>query len=961
MNEKAERKRNRIIALILFVASFATYLKTVAPTVPFWDCGEFIATSHIMGVPHPPGAPLFILVGRFFILIFSFVREIALRVNLISVLFCALAVTFFYLCIIRIMSLWLKPIDSTEKRIILYTGGIVSSLFMAFSDTFWFNATEAEVYGIAMFFTCFVCWLILVWAERYKERDSDRFLFLIVYLLFLGITNHMTVFLVAPPVFLYVVLTDKEKLYDWKFWTLGVLLVSVLFSIEYFFVWSLTALAVTLILIVFNPQQIRLSQSDFVALFPIAIIMIFVGLKIQPNSQLGSVLQYLFHAGIALFFIALVMLLKPQQAVFNCKYMGVAFLIALVGYSTYVYIPIRAKRSPAINENNPDNWERYKMFMERKQYGQESMTKRMFNRRGSWANQFGDHRRMGFWYFFKNQYFSKDVWFFPGAKTFLTNIGEKIPLILGLSKFFAFFFWLSPVFLGLFGMFYHLMKEQKTAFFTISLFLTASLLLLIYINFSDGTRSDHLEVRDRDYFYTQAYAFFPMWLGIGAAGLLEWIRSQWKVKKAGLSLGAFLFIAFSTVPLFHNYHEHDRTGDYIAHDYAYNILISCDPDAILFTNGDNDTFPLWFLQEVKRIRKDVRVVNLSLLNTDWYVKQLRDKLPKVPLGNITDERLEQLVKTSIRGMSEKDIKDRFFCEWDIRTMGIKRIYETRKETRAGITWDLKPSRKVPVGGGQQVGFLTVQDWMVREIIGQNNWQRPIYFAVTVSPENKINLDEYLRMEGLVLRLVREKGSQQLDPARSLHNLWDLYLYRGVNDPNVYKDEQTKKLLSNYQASYVYLAQVLMQEGKNEEAVKQMERLNELVPPDDWKASLFQAQIFTNMGRYAEAAEHMKKTIEMNPEFTQGKLNLPLLLERAGKVDSAIRVYNDLIEEEPNLGQAYTGLGNLYARRRDYSQAVDVLRSWLARSPNDAQAQEKLKEYEQALQGLSTTTPDTVPQ
>ncbi|MFQ6093501.1 MAG: protein O-mannosyl-transferase family, partial [bacterium] len=718
MNEKAERKRNRTIALILFLVAAATYLRTVSPTVPFWDCGEFIATSHIMGVPHPPGAPLFILVGRLFILLLPFIHEVALRVNLISVFSCALAVAFFYLCAIRIVSLWLRPIDTLEKRIILYTGGIVGALFMTFSATYWFNAAEAEVYGLAMFLTCFVCWLILVWAERYKERDSDRFLFLIVYLLFLGITNHMTVFLIGPPVFLYVLLIDREKLYDWKFWALGILLSSVVFSIVAFFILSGVILALTL----------------------------------------------------------LVILMSPQQANFNWRYLGLAFLIALVGYSTYLYIPIRAKLAPAINENNPDNWERYKMFMERKQYGQESMVTRMFHRRGSWANQFGAHRRMGFWYFFRGQYMEKEFWFLP-------------------------------VLLGLFGMVHHWKRERKTAIFTLSFFLTASLLLLIYINFSDGTRGDHLEVRDRDYFYTQAYAFYPLWLGIGAAGILEWLRSRLKAKARALSGGAALLVAFAFVPFFHNFHEHDRTGNYIAHDYAYNILISCDPDAILFTNGDNDTFPLWFLQEVKNIRKDVRVVNLSLLNTPWYIKQLRDYEPKAPINLSNDYIDNKLTMTS---------SQRLFMDSTGAPIASKKV------ELAGLSWDLKPSRDVTYRG-KKYGYLTVQDMMVMRIIEQNNWERPIYFAVTVSPENKINLDKYLRMEGLVLRLVREEGMQQLDPDRSHHNLWDLYLYRGVNDPKVYKDDQTMKLLSNYQASYVYLAQIYMQQGKNEAAVRELER------------------------------------------------------------------------------------------------------------------------------------------
>ena len=340
---------------------------------------------------------------------------------------------------------------------------------------------------------------------------------------------------------------------------------------------------------------------------------------------------------------------------------------------------------------------------------------------------------------------------------------------------------------------------------------------------------------------------------------------------------------------------------------------------------------------MKNIRKDVRVVNLSLLNTPWYIKQLRDYEPKVPI-NMSDDKIDALTVTS---------PDRLFQE------------PTKNVTVAGITWDLKPSRDVTYQG-KKYGYLTVQDMMVIRIIRENKWKRPIYFAVTVSPENKINLDKYLQMEGLVLRLVQNEDVQQLDPDRSLHNLWDLYLYRGVNDPKVYKDDQTMKLLSNYQASYIYLAQVLMQEGNNEEALRQLERLDEIVTSDDWRTIMFQAQLYMNMHKYAEAAELTKKAIELNPGFTQGKLNLPFLLERAGKVDEAINVYKDLIEEKPTLGQAYTGLADLYAKEQDYQQAIDVLRGWLARNPSDTRAQEKLEAYEKALGVPASAAPDTSP-
>ena len=370
-------------------------------------------------------------------------------------------------------------------------------------------------------------------------------------------------------------------------------------------------------------------------------------------------------------------------------------------------------------------------------------------------------------------------------------------------------------------------------------------------------------------------------------------------------------------------------------EYGKNILKSCEKDAILFTNGDNDTFPLWFLQEVENFRKDVRVVNLSLLNTTWFIKLLRDTNPKIPI-NFTDNYIDNKLM--------EHNSDRLFQE------------PTREVTVGGLTWDLKPSRVVSYQG-KKYGYLTVQDMMVIRIIDQNKWERPVYFAVTVASENKINLDKYLRMEGLVLRLVQEEGEDQLDPDRAMNNLWNAYQYEHINDPSTYNSDAMPKLFSNYQAIFIYLAQTLMQQGKNEEAVKQVDRVNELFPSDDWRTFMFTAQLYTNMKKYAEAVEYMKKALKLNPEFTQGKLNLPVLLHRAGKYQEAITAYRELIEEKPDLSQAYTGLANLYAKEEDFQQAIDVLEDWLTRNPNDTGAQKKLQEYQEALSTSGSGSPD----
>lgn len=820
MRKSLNQKAHLIPAGVVLLVALITYGITVAPTVSFWDCGEFIACAYTLGIPHPPGAPLFILLGKFFSLVIPF-GEVALRVNLISVLSSTLTVLFFYLILVRIINSLLRIKDLQTRRWFSCVGGLVGSLFLTFSDTFWFNAVEAEVYGLAMFFMVFICWLTLLWAEKFRERESDRLLFLVVYLLFLGITDHMTVFLVAPPVALFLVLVDRKRFLNWRFLLLAVLLATVVVSIDLFLVFCVGALVLILSLQFFGSREIN----------------------------------------------------------YHWKFWGVAILLALLGYSTYIYVPIRSHLNPAIDENDPENWTRFKMFLERKQYGQESMFKRMLHRRGSWAHQFGDYPRMGFWGFFKGQY-----------------IDER--------------FWVFPVLLGLLGLYTHWTRERRTALFFTSLFLLASVGLVVYINFSDGTRGEPLEVRDRDYFFAPAFTIFPLWLGIGAAGVLEWLLGQ-KVPFKKLTCGAAMagLVAFSTVPLWCGFHEHDRTGNYIPYDYAYNLLNSCGQNAILFTNGDNDTFPLWFLQEVEGIRRDVRVANLSLLNTEWYIKQLRDRSPQVPIS-LSDERIEQLRPFRLSQESKIDL--------------------------AGITYHAKRDQ-----------VFRVQDVMVLDIIRTNAWQRPIYFAVTVSEENKIGLQDHLRMEGMVYRLVREKGKNMVDPERSHHLLWEVYRYRGVNDPRVYKDENTRKLLTNYRAAFMTLALAYHRQGKNEEAIRELERCKQ-VTSLDWRGELLMSQLYTRLGKFELAVERLRRVVAAKPDLTVAQLNLGLLLARTGQQEEAVDLLENLIAFHPNLVQAYQGLISIYDSQGEYAKVAQVIQRWLAQHPKDSLAQKMLREYQSKI-------------
>ncbi|MGB9561965.1 MAG: hypothetical protein ACPL6C_04040, partial [bacterium] len=412
------------------------------------------------------------------------------------------------------------------------------------------------------------------------------------------------------------------------------------------------------------------------------------------------------------------------------------------------------KQDPFIDENDPETLEQYKDYMDRKQYGQESMWVMVFHRKGSWANQFGRHPRMGFWGFFEQQFSD------PSA-----SLGGLIPFILGFI-----------------GIVYQFIRDKRRWIILFLTLLISTLGLLIYLNFSDGTRGVQLEVRDRDYFYTPGFMFFGMFIGIGFGAILtlfDKLCRESRLPFALTLLASIIVILIPVIPLRANYFTHDRSRNWVPYDYAYNILMSCDKDAIIFTNGDNDTFPLWCIQAVDGIRTDVRVANLSLLNTDWYIKQLKHQL-KLPI-TLSDEQISRL----------RPYRDASGKIWRVQDIMVKHIIDN-------TTFELYPD-------------------------STERWNPPIFFAVTVSPENKLDYSNYLAMEGLVYRLTSKNIQNQVNKEKMKENLFNVYRYRGLNDPSIYKDDNTSKLIQNYTTAFMTLAIAYARDKKDYEAIACLEK------------------------------------------------------------------------------------------------------------------------------------------
>ena len=729
-----------IIGLGIFLIVFGVYLRNMAPTTSFWDCGEFIACSYTLGIPHPPGAPLYLLVGRLFSLV-PIGGEIAARVNFISVLTSALTILFIYLITVRMIAGPERSGDGFPQSLVRYGGSAVAALLLAFSYTFWFNAVEAEVYAPSLFFTTLGIWLALRWVDRHEQPDALRYLLFIAYLFGLAGGVHLLCLLAIPSI-----------------------------------VWLVLAT---------RPRTLA-----------------------RPQVWIGAVLLF-----------------------------GLA-------YTTYYALYIRSGLNPLIDENNPENWTNFYQFLQRQQYGTESLLVAMFDRKAPfWEYQMG-------YMFLKYllQQFSFPLGAFPAVFREAVVLVPTVPLLIGLL-----------------GAVMQFRRDPVMFVMLLGLFLPMGVGLALYLNMADP------QPRERDYIFAGSFVILAIWVGLGAAAIIEEAvrfaqRRNWGRLVPVTVVAALLSLPLSALAL--GYHEHDRADNFIAHDYGYNILASCEPNAILFTNGDNDTFPLWFLQEVKGFRRDVRVANLSLLNTPWYIKQLRDFEPKLRI-----EYTDDLIDNVLTAATDEAILER---QWP----------EGQKAQAAGMEWELVFTNEFRI--------LRVQDVMVLRIVRWNNWKRPIYFAVTVSPENKIGLDPHLAMQGMVFRLVPERDPDGLDPERTRHNLWEVYRYTGVTDPAIHKDDNSSKLLTNYRAAYVQLADYYQRHERDAEVLAVLDHMEKSVGTE---ASILyiSAEIAQRSREYRRALDYLSRAYQVRAydpfhgltDYADLFLVLATELEREGDIGASI--------------------------------------------------------------------------
>ncbi|PKL88918.1 MAG: DUF2723 domain-containing protein [Ignavibacteriae bacterium HGW-Ignavibacteriae-2] len=884
---------HRGIGFVVFLVSAIVFFLTVQPSVSFWDCGEFIASSNLLQVPHPPGTPFFLLLGRLLAMI-PFADNIAFRVNTISVLSSAFVILFLYLIAVKLIENYKnKNHVSTLDALGTYIAAAIGALSLAFSDTFWFNAAEAEVYALSTFFIAFTTYLMVLWNEKADEPDNEKYLVMIAYLMGLSTGVHLMAVLAIVPIVMTIMfrkfITDESILKK-----SGIIFIihAVIVLLIAFALWS----AETGTQAPF-PEDYKAFDRRFLMIVGFA-SLIFMGALWKKIFNRDSFYIPLLIGGIALFSIypgfvkyvpLLILKISGNSFVFNLITVFVILavliggsiwssnknkqtlhltfrllLFAFLGYSSYAMIMIRSNQETPINLNSPKTMTELYSYVNREQYGDFPMFKRRYSNESHQQDIYTSYSSDldFFWKYQMNHMFNRYwMWNYVGRQSTIQDSGIDI------SKFFA-----IPFLIGILGAVFHFKRDWKMASVFMVMFIFLGYLTVFYQNQQEP------QPRERDYFYVGAFFVFSIWIALGIRGILDVIQEQLKESSFTRPLFSGTLIAgFVAIPLLmlsKNYYEHDRSRNYVPWDYSYNMLQSVEKDAILFTNGDNDTFPLWYLQDVEGVRPDVRIANLSLLNTSWYIKQLKNNSPhgaKPIKMNMSDSQIDQLQPS----------------QWEPKTMSLpvsKEIYkqygitDTAAIRKNFVTW--KMNHTTSFG---QYKVVRVQDLAVLEMIQANNWERPIYFAVTCTDNSKIGLSDYLQMEGLAFKLVPYKRENSYffvneeimrkqifeEPSGFSKTYQPGFKFRGLNDPTIFMDENHQRLFTNYRNSFIRLALYYLEEEKdNTKALATLNLMEEKLPRNVVEIEYY---ILSNLAALYHKAGDNKTFLQLSSEVEQKAL------------------------------------------------------------------------------------------
>lgn len=976
------KKWNTIIGWSVFAIALIVYSLTVEPTLSFWDAGEYIATSANLEVGHPPGAPLFQMIGAFFAMFaFGDVTKVALMTNMVSVFSSAFTILFmFWSSTIILRELTQKFSEFNKSNAVVILGAsAVGSLAFTFSDSFWFSAVETEVYAMASLFIAILLWLGLRWGEEMHTPRGNKWLLIIALMVGLSFGVHFMALLAIPAIGFIYFFKNYEKVTTKNFIIANVVIVAILL-----FIFKLL-LPYTLTL--FGKTEIFMVNS----------------LGLPFNS--GTI--FITFVIIAFFYYGLQYTKRKQLPFYNTILLCTLFIF--IGFSTWLMLPIRANANVVINENRPSDAAEVLAYYNREQYGEQKLfygpmfsdayagldkdnpyedekpnyqrdyktgkyvivnnyinakqntddrhkglMPRMWstehaanymrfskpldfriNPNYEWErelykyglpvdqmseedlieatgqvrselenviNQFkGSYRSGGdpedydkflkqygqyliidppslaenikfmFEYQFSYMYGRYLMWNFVGRQNdmqgkygnmdgnWLSGIKFIDEMRLGsqdnlpsdqLNNKARNTYFFLPFILGIIGIGYHAYRDQKSFYVLLILFLFTGLALKIYLN------ERPFEPRERDYALVGSFYVFAIWIGLGVYAIYDWVKKYLQPKVAGPAVIAVSLLAAPVLMAAQNWDDHDRSGRYTARAMAMAYLSSCEPNAILFTIGDNDTFPLWYMQEIEGYRTDVRIVNTSLFMTDWYIDQMKAKAHRSDPMPISFKHEQYVQGTRDYMIYDPQIDTRWNIK-DFINFIASEDERAKLELNNGHKVNYYPTNKIRIPINKQeiiankvispklydsiVPYIDVDikgdalyknRLMMLDIIANNNWKRPVYFTGgSFGDDDYLWMKDYLQLDGMVYKLIPVKTSIPKDGSPldmgyiDTDKMYDIVMqfdWGNGESPNIYHDPETRKNSITYRTNLARLMEALINEDKTDKARKVIE-------------------------------------------------------------------------------------------------------------------------------------------
>lgn len=1000
---------NTVSGWVTFAIAFVVYSLTVEPSVSLWDCGEFISASYKLQVVHPPGAPLFLMLGRVFSLFASSPEGVALAVNMLSVLSSALTVLFTFWITThfakKISGLSVNAVEvSMAKGIGILGAGLVAGLALTFSDSFWFSAVEAEVYAISSCFTALTFWCILKWEQIKDQPTSERWLILIFYLVGLAVGLHLLNLLVIPAV-IYYYFFNRYAMNRANIIKSSAIGFGILALLQWGLIPGIPTITAYLDLLFVNSFGLPFNSGS---VFGMLVLFALAAYGVYYTHQKG-------------------------KAVMNLVFLSVTFF--LIGYSSYTMVVIRSIADPAIDMNNPEDSYSLLSYIKREQYGDRPLVKgpyytaklvdvedgKMQYRKGEegyeeigpkvipiydpkhstvfprmgdqteksrgyplWCDYKGDgsrppemkHNLQFLWRYqlgwVYKRYF---MWNFVGRQSDIQNIDgnifdgnwlsgvnfldamrlgpqDNIPDSLTQNKGRNKYYYI-PFILGILGMIIQFRKSKLDGVTVLTLFLFTGVMIILFLN------QPPLEPRERDYSHAGSFQTFCIWVGLGVLFLADFL-TRFVNKTAAGGLAVLLALTGPVLMGSQNWDDHDRSNRYLGISFAKNYLNSCGENGILFTNGDNDTYPLWYAQNVEGIRTDVRIINLSLLSTDWYSNALRDSVYKsAPLPmTIPANKLKAGEREYLRFADNPNLnidKDQFYPldkviefmtsdeqskmvrQYDgeyANYMPVKQFVIPIDKNRMlanGVISPKDSSLMVDAitfkvnQNGLSKGSLVVLD--ILSTNAKNGWKRPIHFTTMTSNSVYLGMDDYLRLEGLTYRLLPMKGNPRIkgmtDPDLVYDLLMDDYVWGNMENGDIYVDDKATLVPLNLRRRFLQLSDLYIEKGNKEKAKalldKCLKSMPESVLPMDNRLKVFLIRDYFRVGDtetgttlLMELSEDLEEQVRYYGRFkgSQKRLVSDRKTESTQILGECLRIAKQYISDSPEVEEIQAMLEGL---------------------------------------------------